>query len=180
MLERGYSVRLLMDNGSTVPGPDGAGGFSGNDSSDAAGILLDTLAVIDHSEEPGAGLSMAHDVLRAGSEGLLVAFLGDLDEAQAAIVGRMRQRAGGAVAFVLDGSAWTTREPEGHPDVPPVNGGAPDDVDVSENGSQRSVRLLRESGWTVLPVSAGEGLGDLWHRADGLRSDEPREEAGAR
>lgn len=55
MLERGFSVRLLMDNGSTVPGPDGAGGFGGNDSSDAAGVLLDTLAVVDHSEEPGAG-----------------------------------------------------------------------------------------------------------------------------
>jgi uncharacterized protein (DUF58 family) len=176
MLERGFSVRLLMDNGSTVPGPDGAGGFGGNDSSDAAGVLLDTLAVVDHSEEPGAGLSLAHDVLRAGSEGLLVAFLGELDEEQAAIVGRMRQRAGGAVAFVLAGSGWTSREAGPYPDVPPGGAPAPGEQDDEED-AQRSVRMLREAGWTVLPVSAGDGLAELWQRADRYRS---REEAGAR
>jgi hypothetical protein len=39
------------------------------------------------------------------------------------------------------------------------------------------MRMLREAGWTVLPVSAGEGLDELWQRADRYRS---REEAGAR
>ncbi len=46
--------RLLTDTGTCVPGPDGTGG-SGGDSSDAAGTLLDTLAVVGHSD--GAGLS---------------------------------------------------------------------------------------------------------------------------
>ncbi|HEY3482426.1 MAG TPA: DUF58 domain-containing protein, partial [Streptomyces sp.] len=73
MLERGFAVRLLTDTGSSVPGHEGAGGFAG-DSSDMAGVLLDTLAVVDHSDDEG--LSAAYEVLRSGSEGLLVAFLG--------------------------------------------------------------------------------------------------------
>lgn len=65
MLERGYSVRLLTDTGTTVPG-EGAEGFAGSPqgSAEAAGLMMDTLAVVDHSD--GAGLSRAHDVLRGG------------------------------------------------------------------------------------------------------------------
>ncbi|MGC5413394.1 DUF58 domain-containing protein, partial [Streptomyces sp. DT225] len=68
----------------------------------------DTLAEIEHSD--GGGLSRAHDVLRGGGEGLLIAFLGDLDEEQTAMAARMRQRSGGAVAFVLDSAAWVNGE----------------------------------------------------------------------
>ncbi|MCQ4045700.1 DUF58 domain-containing protein [Streptantibioticus rubrisoli] len=140
MLERGYTVRLLTDTGSCVPGPDGAtGSGAGADSSETAGLLLDALAVVDHSE--GAGFSAAHEVLRGGSEGLVVAFLGELDEEQAAVVARMRQRTGGAVAFVLDGR---------------------------EDGTWAAgpLRTLREAGWTALPVRPGDRLADLWRQAD--------------
>jgi uncharacterized protein (DUF58 family) len=173
MLERGYSVRLLTDTGSSVPGPDGGGGAN---ASDAAGIMLDTLAVVDHSD--GAGLSRAHEVLRAGNEGLLVAFLGDLDEEQAAIVGRMRQRTGGAVAFVMDSSVWASRESRdpAYPDLPLPGADAGDgETRNGEIRARRAVRMLREAGWTVLQVSAGDVLADLWQRADRYRS---REEAG--
>lgn len=128
MLERGFAVRLLTDTGSSVPGPDGSAGFTG-DSSDMAGVLLDTLAVVDHSD--GETLSAAYDVLRSGREGLLVAFFGDLYEEQAAGISRMRQRAGGAVAFVLDSDDWLVREAAGRPElasapVPPAARGARD------------------------------------------------------
>ncbi|MET8676527.1 DUF58 domain-containing protein [Streptomyces sp. NPDC004647] len=146
MLERGFSVRLLTDTGSSVPGPEGAGGFGG-DTSDAAGLLLDTLAVVDHSEE--SGLSRAYDVLRGGREGLLVAFLGSLDDEQTAVVARMRQRSGAAVAFVLDGAAWTR-----------------DGRDSGQDSFQEQLRLLREAGWTVLPVAPGQSLPRLWREAD--------------
>src|SRR5205807_5552772 len=86
MLERGCAARLLTDAGTSAPGPDGATGGFGGDSSKASGLLLETLAVVDHSDEQT--LTPAHDVLRGGNEGLLVAFLGELDEEQAAIVGR--------------------------------------------------------------------------------------------
>ncbi|GGT23005.1 DUF58 domain-containing protein [Streptomyces purpureus] len=144
MLERGFSVRLLTDTGTSVPG-EGDGGFAGTsqDSADSAGLMMDTLAVVDHSE--GAGLSRAYDALRGG-EGLLVAFLGDLDEEQAALAARMRQRSGTAVAFLLDSGAWLT------------GGSVPGAV-------EERLRQLREAGWTALAVPPGASLADLWRQA---------------
>ncbi|MDX2596653.1 DUF58 domain-containing protein [Streptomyces sp. WI03-4A] len=154
MLERGFTVRLLTDNGSSVPG-EGADGFAGTgqNSADAAGLMMDTLAVIDHSD--GTGLSRAYDLLRGGNEGLLVAFLGDLDEDQAAVVARMRQRSGAAVAFVLDPGTWA-REAT---DVP----------GPGERPAER-LRMLREAGWTALGVPRGASLNGLWRQADRERS----------
>ncbi|MGA5065924.1 DUF58 domain-containing protein [Streptomyces exfoliatus] len=151
MLERGYAVRLVTDTGSAVPG-EGAEGFAGSaqDSAESAGLMMDTLAVVDHSE--GGGLSRASDVLRGGDEGLLVAFVGDLDEEQAALTARMRGRAGAAVAFVLDSGAWVT-------------GGTV--VGAVEN----RVQQLREAGWTALAVPPGARLADLWQQAAGVRAE---------
>ncbi|MFI0709335.1 DUF58 domain-containing protein [Streptomyces inhibens] len=165
LLERGFSVRLLTDTGSSVPGPDGAGSFAGGtDSADAAGLLLDTLAVVEHSEEDG--LSAAYDVLRGGNEGLLVAFFGDLDEEQAAVAGRMRRRSGAAIAFVLDGDAWT-RGPGG---IRFAGGQVP----VAER-----LRLLRRAGWTALPVAPGDALADLWRAAADRAAAAPQGTADA-
>ncbi|WP_159766854.1 DUF58 domain-containing protein [Streptomyces sp. HM190] len=155
MLERGYSVRLLTDTGSSVPG-EGADGFAGSsqESADAAGLMMDTLAVIDHSD--GTGLSPAYDVLRGGNEGLLVAFLGDLDEEQAGLIGRMRRRSGGAIAFLLDSDVWARESGE----LPPAGG---------ESAGEESLRLLHEAGWTALSVPRGASLTDLWRQADRQR-----------
>ncbi|WP_262059881.1 DUF58 domain-containing protein [Streptomyces sp. STR69] len=154
MLERGFSVRLLTDTGNSVPG-EGADGFAGasQESADAAGLMMDTLAVIDHSD--GEGLSRAYDLLRGGNEGLLVAFFGDLDEEQAAIVARMRQRSGGALAFVLDSGGWV-REPT--------------DVPGPENEQEERLRMLRDAGWTAVGVPRGASLTELWQRADQERN----------
>ncbi|WP_030547369.1 DUF58 domain-containing protein [Streptomyces exfoliatus] len=151
MLERGYAVRLVTDTGSVVPG-EGAEGFAGSaqDSAESAGLMMDTLAVVDHSE--GGGLSRASDVLRGGDEGLLVAFVGDLDEEQAALTARMRGRAGAAVAFVLDSGTWVTGGPVA---------GAVD----------HRVQQLREAGWTALAVPPGARLADLWQQAAGVRAE---------
>ncbi|MGW2949185.1 DUF58 domain-containing protein [Streptomyces eurythermus] len=154
MLERGFSVRLLTDGGSTVPG-EGGDGFAGTgqETAETAGLLLDTLAVIDYSD--GTGLSRAYDVLRAGNEGLLVAFLGDLDEEQATTVAKMGRRSGGAVAFVLDPDVWT-REAT--------------DVPRAGHRHEERLRLLREAGWTALSVPRGASVEDLWRQADRERS----------
>ncbi|MEU3618265.1 DUF58 domain-containing protein [Streptomyces sp. NPDC006872] len=150
MLERGFSVRLLTDTGDSVPG-EGSDGFAGpsQESADAAGLMMDTLAVVDHSD--GTGLSRSYDVLRGGNEGLLVAFLGDLDEEQAAVAAKMRQRSGGAVAFLLDGDSWV-REPNAVPD--PMN------------RQEERLRMLREAGWTAVSVPRGASLNELWRQAD--------------
>ncbi|WP_326765097.1 DUF58 domain-containing protein [Streptomyces sp. NBC_01591] len=149
MLERGFAVRLLTDGGNAVPG-EGAGGFAGStqESADSAGLMMDTLAVVDHSD--GSGLSRAYDVMRGGNEGLLIAFFGNLDKEQAAVAARMRQRSGGAVAFVLDSAAWVPG------DVPPAG---------AEEASERRLRLLRESGWTAVAVAPGTGLAPYWQQA---------------
>ncbi|WUU84503.1 DUF58 domain-containing protein [Streptomyces cellulosae] len=155
MLERGFSVRLLTDTGDSVPG-EGAEGFSGvhQESADAAGLMMDMLAVVDHSDEEG--LSRAYDVMRSGSEGLLVAFLGDLDDEQAAVLARMRQRSGGAVAFLLDSDDWL---------------GEPSDVPgPGERPAEGHLRMLRESGWTAVAVERGASLERLWRQADRERS----------
>lgn len=157
MMERGYSCRLVTDTGSCVPGSDGTGGGAG--SPDPAGMLLDALAVIDHSES--AGLSRAHEALRGGHDGLVVAFLGELDAGQAEVLGRLRQRTAAAVAFVLDGHWGTegTGEPEGT--------GAIGGTDAGEAGR----RTLGEAGWTALPVCPGDELAELWRRADRAHRD---------
>ncbi|WP_328559970.1 DUF58 domain-containing protein [Streptomyces coelicoflavus] len=154
MLERGFSVRLLTDTGDSVPG-EGADGFAGasQGTADAAGLMLDTLAVIDHSD--GTGLSSAYDTLRSGNEGLLVAFFGDLDEEQAAVAAKMRQRSGGALAFVLDSETWS-REPA---DVPGP---------LEESGER--LRMLRESGWTAVTVPRGATVEEVWRMADHERT----------
>ncbi|MET7524201.1 DUF58 domain-containing protein [Streptomyces sp900116325] len=148
MLERGFAVRLLTDDGSSVPG-EGEGGFAGSthESADSAGLMMDTLAVVDHSD--GGGLSRAYDVLRGGNQGLLVAFFGDLDEEQATVAARMRQRSGGAVAFVLDSDAWVPGESHG----------------ATPAGAEERLRLLRESGWTAVLVQPGADLAQLWQLA---------------
>ncbi|RDG34945.1 DUF58 domain-containing protein [Streptomyces corynorhini] len=151
MLERGFAVRLLTDTGSSVPG-DGADGFAGatQDSGEAAALMLDTLAVVDHSDEPG--LSRSYDVLRGFSEGLLVAFFGDLDEEQAAVAARMRRRGGAAVAFVLDSGGWSQGAGSGA-------------------RSEKRLRQLREAGWTALAVEAGAELPELWRLASRQHSE---------
>ncbi|MER7778018.1 DUF58 domain-containing protein [Streptomyces sp. NPDC096191] len=154
MLERGFSVRLLTDTGNSVPG-EGSDGFAGasQGTADAAGLMMDTLAVIDHSD--GTSLSPAYDLLRGGNEGLLVAFFGDLDEEQATVAARMRQRSGGAVAFVLDSGAWAR---------------GPADVPGPSDGSEERLRMLREAGWTAVSVPYGATLEELWRLADRERT----------
>ncbi|MGW9068900.1 DUF58 domain-containing protein [Streptomyces yangpuensis] len=158
VLEQGFSARLLTDTGSAAPG-EGGGGFSagGHESAEAAGLMMDTLAVVGHSD--GAGLSRAYDAVRGGGfgegggDGLLIAFFGDLDDVQTELAARMRQRASGAVAFVLDTGAWGGRPAPGHDVVP----------------AEERLRRLRDAGWTALAATPGVAFGELWRPAGTAR-----------
>ncbi|MFJ8161333.1 DUF58 domain-containing protein [Streptomyces sp. NPDC096136] len=151
VLEQGFAARLLTDTGDSVPGAGAfAGGTSGAgpESAEAAGLMMDTLAVVGHSE--GSGLGRAYDALRGGTgsgssggDGLLVAFFGDLDDEQAEMAARMRQRSAAALAFVLDPALWT---------------GAPSRV-------EERLRRLRDAGWTALAVPPGASFPELWRQA---------------
>ncbi|MFJ3923736.1 DUF58 domain-containing protein [Streptomyces sp. NPDC090022] len=148
LLERGFSARLLTDTGSPAPG-EAAGGFSagGQEAAEAAGLMMDTLAVVGFSD--GAGLSRAYDAVRGGNEGLLIAFFGDLDDVQTELAAKLRRRSGGALAFVLDSAAWTG--------LPPA---APGVLPVEER-----LRRLRHAGWTALAAPPGVAFGELWRMA---------------
>ncbi|MBT2479079.1 DUF58 domain-containing protein [Streptomyces sp. ISL-94] len=159
LLEQGFSVRLLMDTGDSVPGEAG-GGFTsgGHESAEAAGLMMDTLAVVGHSD--GAGLSRAYDAVRggggfggAGAEGLLIAFFGDLDDVQTEMAAKMRQRAGGAVAFVLDSATWAGQPAQNHA-LPPL---------------EQRLSRLRDAGWTALAAPPGVAFGELWRHAGTAR-----------
>jgi len=118
-----------------------------------------------------------------------VGFFGDLYEEQAATIGRMRQRAGGAVAFVLDSDDWLAREiarlgtagGAGRPGA--ESAGYPGGTDgtaspegaespANADSTERAVRMLREAGWTVVEVQPGATLPELWQQADRYRSRE--------
>ncbi|KRV50123.1 hypothetical protein AQ490_17065 [Wenjunlia vitaminophila] len=154
MLERGYGVRLVTDTGESVPATDWSDMGGVGRGADGVGLLLDTLAVIDHSE--GAGLSRALDALSGSGEGLLIAFVGDLDREQTAILARMRQRTTGAVAFLLDTGAWS---------VPELLRAA----SATSTGEQEG--RLRDAGWVVQRVTPGAFLPALWERTDRHRQD---------
>ncbi|MFD7731224.1 DUF58 domain-containing protein [Kitasatospora phosalacinea] len=161
LVQRGYRTRLLTDTGSSVPDP-GAGGAG---AAESVGMLLDALAVVEHSD--GGTLARAEEVLRLGGEGLLVAVVGELDEEQAERLARLRRRTGGAVALLLDTGTWA-----GLRHLLPETG--------DEQLTARITRL-RESGWTVLPVRAGDSLPALWRAADRTQNNTVpyRDEVGA-
>ncbi|MGW4692987.1 DUF58 domain-containing protein [Kitasatospora cineracea] len=163
LVQRGYRTRLLTDTGFSVPDP-GTGG-TGAGAAESVGMLLDALAVVEHSD--GGTLARAEEVLRLGGEGLLVAVVGDLDEEQAERLARLRRRTGGAVALLLDTGTWSGLRLL-LPDTP------------DEEAAARVARL-RESGWTVLPVRAGDSLPALWRAADRTQNTTVpyRDEVGA-
>ncbi|MGE7433337.1 DUF58 domain-containing protein [Kitasatospora sp. NPDC001175] len=164
LLELGYRTRLLTDTGSSVAGAESSAATVG----ESAGLLLDALAVVEHSD--GGGFSRAEDVLRFGGEGLLVAVLGDLDEDQLTRLCKLRRRTGSAIAFVLAVETWSG--------LRAILPNAPDDR------TARRIRLLREAGWTVLPAVSGDSVPDLWRLADRFAQGSPargpyRDEVGS-
>ena len=155
LLERGYTVRLLTDTGQAVTGTGtGSNGFGGA-SAEAAGVLLDALAMVQSST--GEGLAPAEEVLRLGGEGLVVALLGEMRDEQLAELARLRQRTSVAVAIVLESESWTLLRGVGSFRTVP---------DTDEDPAQRQTRLLQGGGWTVLRARAGDSLPDLWRQAD--------------
>ncbi|BAJ27957.1 hypothetical protein KSE_21340 [Kitasatospora setae KM-6054] len=163
LVQRGYRTRLLTDTGFAVPATGAGGG--GTTAAESVGLLLDALAVVEHSD--GGTLARAEEVLRLGGEGLLVAVVGELDEEQAERLARLRRRTGGAVVLLLDTGTWAG-----------LRHGLPDGA--GERAAARVTRL-RESGWTVLPVRAGDSLPALWRTADRTQNTTVpyRDEVGA-
>ncbi len=151
LARHGFVVRLLTDDGATVthasthtsPIHD-----PGRVDTDVEGALLDTLAIVDGSDNDG--LRDAAASLRRGGDGLLVAVIGSLDPEEARALARLRHGTAAAVAIALDTATWSGS----------VGRGRRTDVDY-----EGSVALLRASGWRVIRARAGDSLPDLWPEA---------------
>jgi uncharacterized protein (DUF58 family) len=144
LVRHGYFVRLLTDTGAHVGGGDlaidGRGG-------DVEGALLDALAVVTTSDNTSLR-DASSSLRRGGGDGLVVAVLGSLDPEETRLLGRLRHGTTAAVAVVLDTATWAS---------PAARRRAAAGADVGG-----PVRLLRASGWRVLPVRAGDALPDIW------------------
>lgn len=159
LVERGYRTHLVTDTGRTSPPP---GATAGATPAEACGLLLDELAVVDHSD--GGGLTRAEEAVRGG-EGLLVAVVGALDEEQLDVLVRLRRQAAGAVVVLLDTATWA-----GLRHVLP---------EAADHAFAEQQKVLRRAGWTVLPARSGTSLPALWRSADRADQARPyRDEAG--
>ncbi|WP_370064659.1 DUF58 domain-containing protein [Streptacidiphilus sp. MAP5-3] len=183
LLERGYEVRLLTDTGEAV---SAVGALSaGGSAAEAAGLMLDHLAMVELSESDD--LTSAEEVLRLGGEGLLVAVLGGMDDEQLAELSRLRRRAGSAIAVLLDPDSWSLLRGLGNASANgngngqgrngsggngiPSNGAAANGAHhgaashaggVPRDSAERRQRLMGDAGWRVLPARSGDTLPELW------------------
>lgn len=133
MAGRGAAVRLVTDTGTVLPGPHA------HHAAESSARIMDALAAVGYSAGTGLeGLEAA--AVRGAGDGLLVAFLGAVDEAQVAVASRLRQRASSAVAFVAAGQ-----------------------LDPELESARR--RALRATGWTTVAHHRGVPLGRLWEQA---------------
>jgi uncharacterized protein (DUF58 family) len=144
LIKQRYGVRLQVDGRarSWVP-PSG----------DGAGTLLDDLAVVGTGlpDELAAAIG---SVARAGGDGLIVAVLGEVPEAEAKALARMGRNGARGVAIMLRTTAWTTVSAR----------------EAQRADSQRAaaIRLLREAGWSVAEAGPEETATQVWARLGSL------------
>jgi hypothetical protein len=145
LVRHGYAVRLLTDEGTGVSGT--AQDTIAN-SGDIEGLLLDGLAVVTPSTTGDLGRAGA-ELRRGGSDGLLVAVLGELSADEAESLARMRHGTTTAVAVLIDTASWGDGWAAAQP---------PDAYD-------RNVLVLRSGGWRVLRAQVGDRMAQLWASA---------------
>lgn len=103
LLERGYAVRLVTDEGGTT---STAWHDHSEGSGSAEGLLLEALATVQASES--ASIGRVRSLLHGGgtSSGLLVAVLGRMTADEVATMARLRHDTAAALAVLVDAQAW--------------------------------------------------------------------------
>ncbi len=137
---RGFSVRMITDAGTVAGGGDIA----------AEGVLLDHLAEVTLSHNPG--MEAAAGPLR-GTEGLgtLIAVLGLLDAEQTALLASTRSPTDVSVAVLVDASGWIGLSPRAQAEA--------------EAAYDATAEILMRAGWRVLRARHGDTLPRLWPSA---------------
>ncbi len=149
LLRRGYSVRLVVDEGLPVVSSSPE---AGAESADAEAVLLDGLAVAQPATR--ASVDRLPALLSGGggaAAGLLVAVFGRLDPAEAAAVARLRHGSVIATAIVLDVASWV--------------GGAAGRSPRLAAEHQAALAVLRGAGWRVASARHGDSVATAWERS---------------
>ncbi len=141
LASHGYGVRILQDE------QDAA--WSARGSGEGVGSLLDQLAVVN----PG-GPDLLSDAVtglsRAGGDGLVVAVLGECEEADVRALARMGQQGTRGVAILLRTTAWAA--------LPPRRTG---EIDQHRDAA---AGLLSAGGWVVTTAGTEETVTTVWRR----------------
>jgi uncharacterized protein (DUF58 family) len=134
----GFGLRFVTDVGDEVSGYS----LDAMTGTPFEGLLLDSLALVTSSagRDLSAGFS---SIRRGGGEGLVIAVLGGLSDADIEACTRFRHHASACIAILLDTSTWTTA---------PVGGRSHADARA----------LLVGAGWRVISAGARSDLRSLW------------------
>lgn len=148
-LERhGFTVRLVTSSG------DLAGqGWHQRDAGADTGGLLEALSSVQLSPALAVDSSWLSE---AGNGGITVAILGALDDADVALLRRVRHHAGMALAFTLDVDAW-----QGGAPAPQLNAplGTPLGVPAAPPGA-----ALAQHGWRTGVLRPQDRIDDVWRQ----------------
>lgn len=142
LVGEGYGVRLVTDDADTPR--------TGRDLGAGAGTLLDQLAVL----APGGPqvLRQATDALaRAGGDGLVVAVLGEVGEADVHALAALPRRGATGVAVLLRTTAWAA--------LPPRRKAQTDAA------RERAALVLDRAGWAVVQAGPRDGVPAVWRAA---------------
>ncbi|HEX2805237.1 MAG TPA: DUF58 domain-containing protein [Kineosporiaceae bacterium] len=147
LADQRYGVRLLLDNRpATWTSP-----FQG----DSSGQLLDNLAVVEaggHQLLPGAVAALS----RTGGDGLIVAVLGEVDDAVATALARLGRQGARGIALLLRTTDWDTL---------PARRAA--DLDTERT---QAAAVLTSGGWSVTEAGAHETVAAVWARVTGTEA----------
>ncbi len=156
-LQRGYAVRLVTDEGGTAGAMwhDAAAGPGAGDA-----LLLDALAVVEPTQDASVGRYPRLLAGIGGSPGLLIAVIGDVDSAEAALVARLSHGTGLAVAVVLETATWGRRNA------------------ASQARFERAVHTLRQAGWRVVTAHSGDPVAAVWQQVGPSSAGSTRQPVG--
>lgn len=138
--QAGYKLRLVTGSGADVDATEGAGD----------GLLLDHLADV-RLEQRGEITTLVERVRQRADGGLIIALLGSLNPAEAALLAALRGSGATCVAFLLDSSSWLNLPERAQ-------------AEAAQAHDAAALALL-QSGWRVIGVDHGSHLPALWPQA---------------
>lgn len=154
---RGFVVRLVT----SAPGPgwEEVSSHDGGERGERADALLEALALVQLSRQPGVDPSWIGE---AGQGGLTVAVLGAVDDKDVGVLRRVRHHAGSALAVALRVEEWRDRAHDTGEDLDP--GGA---------------ALVARHGWKAVELGTDDSLATRWQEL-GVRGGSGRTVPAAR